>query len=212
MSKSWWSVLLLSNSLVAFCKNAFPRLLVICIHHVAFRSMLCIRRGFSNSCSSVVCNWITHSLWVDHRAQKTFNCCCHMLSIPCICMTCSSVSRRNTAVNESCRLTHVSNIVAGTRYILFGLYLTGCGARGSVVGWGSMLQGGRSPVRIPDEVDIFNLPNPCSRTMARGSTQPLTKMSIRNLPGGKKRPARRADNLVIICEPNVLKCGSLDLS
>jgi hypothetical protein len=31
--------------------------------------------------------------------------------------------------------------------------------------------------------------------MAIGSTQPLSKMSIRNLPGGKNRPARRADNL-----------------
>jgi hypothetical protein len=29
--------------------------------------------------------------------------------------------------------------------------------------------------------------------MALGSTQPLTETSTRNLPGGKKRPARRAD-------------------
>jgi hypothetical protein len=49
-----------------------------------------------------------------------------------------------------------------------------------------MLQAGRSPVRVPDEVDNFNLPNPSSRTMALGSTQPLTEMSTRNLPGGKK--------------------------
>jgi hypothetical protein len=59
-----------------------------------------------------------------------------------------------------------------------------------------MLQAGRSSVRVPDEVDFFNLPNPSSRTMARGSTQPLTEMS-------KKRPARRADNLATIYEPNV---------
>jgi hypothetical protein len=26
-------------------------------------------------------------------------------------------------------------------------------------------------------------------------------MSIRNLPGGKERPARKADNLTAICEP-----------
>jgi hypothetical protein len=39
-------------------------------------------------------------------------------------------------------------------------------------------------VRIPDEVDFFNLPNPSSRTMAPGSTQPLTEMSTRNLHGG----------------------------
>jgi hypothetical protein len=66
-----------------------------------------------------------------------------------------------------------------------------------------MLQAGRSPVRVPDEVDFFNLPNPSSRTMALGSTQPLTEMSIRDLPGGKKRPALRTDNLPAICEPNV---------
>jgi hypothetical protein len=28
------------------------------------------------------------------------------------------------------------------------------GARGSVVGWGTMLQAGRSPVRVSDEVDF----------------------------------------------------------
>jgi hypothetical protein len=36
----------------------------------------------------------------------------------------------------------------------------------------------------PDEVDFFNLPDSSSRTMALGSTQPITEMSIRNLPGG----------------------------
>jgi hypothetical protein len=36
----------------------------------------------------------------------------------------------------------------------------------------------------PDEVGIFNLPNPTSRTMALVSTQSLTEMSTRNLPGG----------------------------
>jgi hypothetical protein len=66
-----------------------------------------------------------------------------------------------------------------------------------------MLQTGRSPVRIPDEVDFFNLPNPSSRTMALGSAQPLTEMSTRNLPGGKKRPARRTDNLTAIYVSNV---------
>jgi hypothetical protein len=41
--------------------------------------------------------------------------------------------------------------------------------------------------------------------MALGSTQPLTEMSTRNLPGGKGRPARKADNLTAICEPIVCK-------
>jgi hypothetical protein len=48
-----------------------------------------------------------------------------------------------------------------------------------------MLQAGKSPIRVLDEVDFFNLPIPSSRTMALGSTQPLTEMSTRNLPGGK---------------------------
>jgi hypothetical protein len=44
-----------------------------------------------------------------------------------------------------------------------------------------------------------NLPNPSGRTMALVSTQPLTEMNTRNLPGGKVRRARRADNLATIC-------------
>jgi hypothetical protein len=57
---------------------------------------------------------------------------------------------------------------------------------------------------IPDEVtEFFNWPNPSSRTMALGSTQPLTEMSTRDLTGGKGRPAREADNLTAICEPIV---------
>jgi hypothetical protein len=64
-----------------------------------------------------------------------------------------------------------------------------------------MLQAGRSLVLVPIEVHFLNLPNPYSRTIALRSTQPLIKMSTRNLPGGKKRPARRADNLAAIYEP-----------
>jgi hypothetical protein len=66
-----------------------------------------------------------------------------------------------------------------------------------------MLQAGRSRGSIPDEVTgFFNRPNPSSRTMALGSTQPLTEMSTRNLPGCKWRPARKAD-LTAICEPTI---------
>jgi hypothetical protein len=51
-------------------------------------------------------------------------------------------------------------------------------------------------------VDFLNL-LPSSRIMALGSTQPLTEMSTRNIPGGKERPALKADNLTAICEPIV---------
>lgn len=39
------------------------------------------------------------------------------------------------------------------------------------------------------ELGFFNLPDLSKRTMALKSTQLLTKMSIRNIPGNKGRPA-----------------------
>jgi hypothetical protein len=53
-----------------------------------------------------------------------------------------------------------------------------------------MPQVGRSSVRVPDEVDFFNLSNSFSSTMGLEMTQPLTEMSTRNLHGGKKWPAQ----------------------
>jgi hypothetical protein len=53
------------------------------------------------------------------------------------------------------------------------------------------------------QFDFFNLHNLSSRTIARGSIQPLKEMSARNLPGGKGRPVRKADKLTAICEPIV---------
>jgi hypothetical protein len=57
----------------------------------------------------------------------------------------------------------------------------------------------------PDEVDFFffSLPNPSSHTMAPGSTQCLTEMSTRKLPGGEGCIgwlARKADSLTGVCE------------
>jgi hypothetical protein len=67
-----------------------------------------------------------------------------------------------------------------------------------------MLQDGRSRVRFPMRsfdfsIDLIHL----AALMALGSTQPLIKMSTKNLPGAEGRPARRADNLNAICEPIV---------
>jgi hypothetical protein len=75
-----------------------------------------------------------------------------------------------------------------------------------------MLQAGRSRVRVPMEwIYFLNLPNPSSSTMVLGSTQPLTEMSTRNLPGEEGLPVHKADKLTAICEPIVYrKCGSLD--
>jgi hypothetical protein len=55
---------------------------------------------------------------------------------------------------------------------------------------------------IPNKVTgFFNWPNPSSRTMAPGSTQPLTEMSTRNLLRDKVWPACKADNLTATYEP-----------
>jgi hypothetical protein len=72
------------------------------------------------------------------------------------------------------------------------------GVRDSVLGLGTMLQA--FPIR---SLNFFSWPNPFSRTMALGSTQPLTEMSTRNLPGGIRRPARKVDKPTAICEPIV---------
>jgi hypothetical protein len=65
-----------------------------------------------------------------------------------------------------------------------------------------MLHAGRSRVRfLMRSLDFLIEPNPSNRTMALGSTQPLTEMSARNLTEGRGRPAHKADNLTAICEP-----------
>jgi hypothetical protein len=55
-----------------------------------------------------------------------------------------------------------------------------------------MLQAGRSRVRFSIRSLDFSI-------------DPITEMSIRNLPGGKGRPERKADSLTAICEPTVYK-------
>jgi hypothetical protein len=64
-----------------------------------------------------------------------------------------------------------------------------------------MLKAGKSSVRFPMmSFGFFSLHNFFSRIMALGSTQPLTEMGTRNVPGGKGQPARYAD-FIAICEP-----------
>jgi hypothetical protein len=78
------------------------------------------------------------------------------------------------------------------------------GPRGSVVDLYVMLQVGRSGVLFrTSSLEFFNWPNPFSHTMALGSIQSLKEISTRNLPGGKWRPARYANNLTSICVSTV---------
>jgi hypothetical protein len=83
--------------------------------------------------------------------------------------------------------------------------LSNGGVSGGAVGWGGTRR--RSWLRhyatyrkvagsIPDGViGIFLWHNPSGRTMAQGSTQPLTEMSTRNISCGWRWPVRRAENL-----------------
>jgi hypothetical protein len=50
--------------------------------------------------------------------------------------------------------------------------------------WGQYATSWKVAGLIPDVIEFSNWPNPSSRTMALGSTQSLTEMSTRNLPGG----------------------------
>jgi hypothetical protein len=59
---------------------------------------------------------------------------------------------------------------------------------------------------------VASYDNLSSRTVALGSTQPLTEMSTRNLSVGKKRPALRLTNLSPSVSLLPRKCGSLDVS
>jgi hypothetical protein len=78
------------------------------------------------------------------------------------------------------------------------------GAHDSIVDWDNYATSWKFAGSIADEViGLFIWPNPSSHTVALGSTQPLSEMSTRNLPGVKERPAHKADNLTAICGPIV---------
>jgi hypothetical protein len=75
--------------------------------------------------------------------------------------------------------------------------------RGSVDGWDTMLQAGRSWVRIPMRWIFFNLPNPSSRSIAVGSSA-SNRNEYQESSLGARGGRRKADKLTI-CLYRVLK-------
>jgi hypothetical protein len=59
----------------------------------------------------------------------------------------------------------------------------------------------------PQRIQGLWATKPSSRTVGPGSTQPLTDMSTRKLPGSKGRPELKADSLTDVCEPIVCNSG-----
>jgi hypothetical protein len=59
--------------------------------------------------------------------------------------------------------------------------------------------------RFSKSLHVSNLPNPSCSTTALAPTKPLKETSNRNLPGGKARTARKADNLTVMYEQIVYK-------
>jgi hypothetical protein len=67
-----------------------------------------------------------------------------------------------------------------------------------------MPQAGRSRVRLLMMSLDFSIDLTLhSHTMPLGSIRPTIEISTRNLPGGKGRSARKAENFTAICEPTI---------
>jgi hypothetical protein len=81
----------------------------------------------------------------------------------------------------------------------------------NAVGWGAMLQAGRSPVWFRMKALDFQLTWSFQPHYGPGVDSDSNRNEYQEPSwGGKGRPARKADNLTAICESR--KCGTLDVS
>jgi len=88
-------------------------------------------------------------------------------------------------------------------FITFGILLHHITCKGTAVAqWLRCCATNRKVAgSIPDGViGIFHSHSPFDRTMALGSTQPLTEMSTKIISWGYERPVRKADNLTTILD------------
>jgi hypothetical protein len=80
-------------------------------------------------------------------------------------------------------------------------HMSSSGTSGSVVGWGTMLQAGRSRLQVPmRSLDSFFRPH-----YGPGVNSASNRNEYQEYSWGKGRPARRAGNFAVIFEPTVYK-------